>query len=134
MSGKRIVDAALTALLLCLIAYQVTGEALHEWLGVTMTALVIVHQILNRKWYGALFRGRYNAYCAAATALNALLLAAFALTAFCARPSWRTASMPTFAPMMKRWTRSRARVISSAASTNQTPPGATTPRGARPWR
>ena len=31
---KRIVDAALTVLLLCLMAYQVTGEALHEWLGV----------------------------------------------------------------------------------------------------
>lgn len=80
---KRTVDAALTALLLCLMAYQVTGEALHEWLGIGMTILVIAHQILNRKWYGALFRGKYNAYRAAATTLNALLLAAFALTALC---------------------------------------------------
>ena len=83
MSGKRIVDAALTVLLLCLMAYQVTGEALHEWLGVAMTVLVIVHQLLNRKWYGALFKGKYSVYRAAATALNAALLAAFALTAFC---------------------------------------------------
>ena len=83
MSGKRIVDAALTVLLLCLMAYQVTGEALHEWLGVSMTILVIVHQVLNRKWYGALFKGKYSAYRATATALNAALLAAFALTAFC---------------------------------------------------
>ncbi len=82
MSGKRIVDAALTALLLCLMAYQVTGEALHEWLGVAMTLLVIAHQILNRKWYGALFKGKYHACRVAATALNLLLLAAFALTAF----------------------------------------------------
>ena len=80
---KRIVDAALTALLLCLMAYQVTGEALHEWLGIAMTILVIVHQILNRRWYAALFKGKYPAYRVAATALNALLLAAFALTAFC---------------------------------------------------
>ena len=80
---KRIVDAALTVLLLCLMAYQVTGEALHEWLGVAMTVLVIVHQLLNRKWYGALFKGKYSVYRAAATALNAALLAAFALTAFC---------------------------------------------------
>ena len=29
MNGRRIVDAALTALLLCLMAYQVTGEALN---------------------------------------------------------------------------------------------------------
>ena len=83
MNGRRIVDAALTALLLCLMAYQVTGEALHEWLGVAMTVLVIVHQILNRKWYGALFKGKYPAYRIAATALNLALLAAFALTAFC---------------------------------------------------
>lgn len=83
MSGKRIVDAALTALLLCLMAYQVTGEALHEWLGVAMTELVIVHQIFNRKWYAALFKGKYPAYRIAATALNLALLAAFALTAFC---------------------------------------------------
>ena len=83
MSGKRIVDASLTALLLCLMAYQVTGEALHEWLGVAMTVLVIAHQILNRKWYSALFKGKYPAYRIGATALNALLLAAFALTAFC---------------------------------------------------
>jgi len=80
---KRIVDAALTALLLCLMAYQVTGESLHEWLGIAMTVLVIVHQFLNRRWYAALFKGKYHAYRIAATALNILLLTAFALTAFC---------------------------------------------------
>ena len=46
---KRIVDAAMTVLLLLLMAYQVTGEVLHEWIGVGMTLLVILHQILNRK-------------------------------------------------------------------------------------
>ena len=49
----------MTVLLVCLMAYQVTGEALHEWFGIGMTVLVIVHQILNRKWYSALFQGRY---------------------------------------------------------------------------
>lgn len=82
-TGKRIVDIAMTAVLLCLMAYQVTGEAAHEWCGIAMTALVLVHQILNRKWYSALLKGRYHAYRIAVTALNTLLLAAFALTAFC---------------------------------------------------
>ena len=82
-TGKRIVDIAMTAVLLCLMAYQVTGEAAHEWCGIAMTALVIVHQILNRRWYGTLLKGKYHAYRIAATALNILLLAAFALTAFC---------------------------------------------------
>ena len=29
--NKKIADACMTVLLLCLMAYQVTGEALHEW-------------------------------------------------------------------------------------------------------
>ena len=55
---KKLVDAGMTVLLLCLMAYQVTGEALHEWFGIGMTVLLIVHHILNRKWYGALFKGK----------------------------------------------------------------------------
>ena len=80
---KKAVDVCMTVLLLCLMAYQVTGETLHEWFGIGMTALLILHHILNRKWYAALFRGRYNAYRIAVTAVNTLLLAAIALTAVC---------------------------------------------------
>ena len=80
---KRIVDVCMTVLLLCLMAYQVTGEALHEWIGIGMTVLVIIHQILNRKWYGALFKGKYNAYRIATTIVNIALLLSSALTAFC---------------------------------------------------
>ena len=80
---RRVVDVGMTVLLLLQMAYQVMGEAAHEWLGMSMTALVIVHQILNRRWYGAMFRGRYTAYRIVSTCVNALLLASFALTAFC---------------------------------------------------
>ena len=80
---KRIVDAAMTVLLLFLMAYQVTGEMAHEWIGMGMTVLVIIHQILNRKWYGALFKGKYNPYRTVTTILNILLLLGIALTAFC---------------------------------------------------
>lgn len=51
---KKTIDVAMTVLLLCLLAYQVTGEALHEWAGIGMTVILIVHHILNIKWYGAL--------------------------------------------------------------------------------
>ena len=71
---RRIVDAAMTVLLLLLMAYQVTGEALHEWIGMGMTVLVIAHQILNRRWYGALLKGKYNAYRVLTTVINILLL------------------------------------------------------------
>jgi hypothetical protein len=62
-------------------AYQVTGEVLHEWIGIGMVVLVICHQILNRRWYKAVFKGKYNAYRTVTTAVNALLLLSFALTA-----------------------------------------------------
>ena len=80
---KRIVDACLTVLLLCLMAYQVTGEALHEWFGIGMTAVLILHHILNIKWYSSLFRGKYNAYRVVTVVINTLLLASVALTAVC---------------------------------------------------
>ena len=80
---KRVVDVLMSVLLLFLMAYQVTGEVLHEWIGMGMTLLVIIHQILNRRWYAGLFKGRYNPYRITTTVLNILLLAAFALTAFC---------------------------------------------------
>lgn len=80
---RRIVDVFMTVLLLFLMAYQVTGEALHEWIGMGMTLLVIIHQILNRRWYGSVFKGRYNAYRILTTAVNVLLILSFAVTAFC---------------------------------------------------
>ena len=79
---KRIIDVCMTIVLLFLMAYQVTGETLHEWIGIVMTVLVIIHQILNRKWYGALFKGKYRPYRIVTTAVNILLLLSFALTAF----------------------------------------------------
>ena len=80
---KYVVDIVMTLALLCLMAYQVTGETLHEWIGIGMTVILIVHHILNIKWYGALFKGKYNAYRIISTVTNTLLLASIALTAFC---------------------------------------------------
>ena len=81
--AKKTADILMTVLLLCLMAYQVTGEELHEWFGVGMTVLLIVHHILNIRWYGSLFRGRYTPFRVITTAVNTLLLASIALTAVC---------------------------------------------------
>ena len=48
---RRIVDVCMVVLLLCLMSYQVTGEEKHEWTGITMTMTVVLHQILNCRWY-----------------------------------------------------------------------------------
>lgn len=78
---NRAVDGVLTVLLLFLMAFQVTGDAVHEWLGIAMTAVLVLHHILNRKWYKSVFKGKYTAYRAAMTAVNTLILAAIVLTA-----------------------------------------------------
>ena len=78
---KRAVDVVLTALLLSLMAYQMTGEVLHEWLGIGITVLLIVHHILNRKWYGAIIKGRYTPFRIAVPSVNTLLLVSIVLTA-----------------------------------------------------
>ena len=78
---KRIIDMLMTIALMCLMAYQVTGEKAHEWIGITMVILVIVHQLLNKKWYTVLFSGKYNFYRIFSTIINVLLLIAFTLTA-----------------------------------------------------
>ena len=80
---KTIIDVSMTVLLLCLMAYQVTGEALHEWIGIGMTATLIIHHVLNIKWYSALFKGKYNSYRIITTVINTLLLISIVLTAFC---------------------------------------------------
>ena len=46
--AKLIVDILLGVSLLLLMSYQVVGEEGHEWTGMGMTVLMIVHQILNR--------------------------------------------------------------------------------------
>lgn len=78
---KRIVDIIMSFILIPLMAYQVTGEAAHEWLGISMVLLVIVHQVLNRKWYATLFKGNYMPFRILSIIINVLLLISFALTA-----------------------------------------------------
>ena len=80
---KHIVDVLLGVGLLLLMSYQVTGEAGHEWTGLVMTVLMILHQLLNRKWYAALFKGKYTPLRAVQTLANAALVICFVLTALC---------------------------------------------------
>ena len=78
---KIAVDILMTATLLLLMAYSLVygsdptvGEAVHEWLGVGMFVLFILHHILNRKWSRAVLRGQYTAYRVLQTVLVALVL------------------------------------------------------------
>lgn len=71
---KMGIDLLMTALLLCLMAYQVIGQKLHEWFGAGMLILFIVHNILNIRWYGNLFKGKYKLLRIVQTIVNVSVL------------------------------------------------------------
>lgn len=70
------VDLLMTGLLLFLMAFMLTGQALHEWLGAGMLALFILHHILNLRWIRRMGQGRYTPFRSLQTALALLVLAA----------------------------------------------------------
>ncbi len=72
---KMAVDGAMVILLPLLMAYSLLGEAAHEWLGIAMSALFILHHVLNRKWYGGLCKRRYSTVRTLRAATDLLLLA-----------------------------------------------------------
>ena len=43
MPKRWITDLALTVILLPLMGYSLIGEAVHEWLGLAMLALIVLH-------------------------------------------------------------------------------------------
>ena len=73
------IDIAMTVLLPMLMAYSLIGETFHEVVGTAIFVLFIIHHILNRKWYGALFKGKYNARRVFQTTLDMLLLVSMIL-------------------------------------------------------
>lgn len=71
---KMGIDLLMTVLLLCLMAYQVTGQKLHEWFGTGMLVLFLLHNILNIRWYGSLFKGKYTLLRTMQTIINISVL------------------------------------------------------------
>jgi hypothetical protein len=55
------VDAAMAACYVAVMATALVQEAPHEYLGIALFALVVAHVALNRRWFAALRRGRYDA-------------------------------------------------------------------------
>ena len=72
----------MTLTLMLLMSMQITEQIGHEYLGIFMFVLFLIHQYLNRKWYGALFKGKYTALRSFGTFVNISLLISFVMTAF----------------------------------------------------
>lgn len=58
---KILIDLAMLVLFVLLMGYHLFGEAEHEWLGVSVFALFLIHNGLNWRWYKNLFKGKYTA-------------------------------------------------------------------------
>ena len=69
-----IIDLLMVILLPMLMGYSLVGETAHEVIGIAMAALMIGHIILNRKWFAAIFKGRYNARRMLTTVVNLSLI------------------------------------------------------------
>ena len=75
---KICVDIGMTIALLLLMAYELIGQATHEWLGIGMFVLFLVHHILNGKWSRNLMKGQYTLFSIWQTILVGLVLASMA--------------------------------------------------------
>ena len=82
MKIKMFIDFFMTVLLLMLMAYQVTGEKFHEWLGTGMVVLFLMHNYLNIRWYGYLLKGKYTALRILRTVINFSTLIAILMLAY----------------------------------------------------
>ena len=50
------------------------ADLVHEILGVALFVLWAIHIFLNRRWYGGIFRGKYNPYRIMQTVINCCIL------------------------------------------------------------
>lgn len=71
--GRLLPDGLALGLLLACMAYWWLGNAAHEVMGTAFLVLVGRHMILNRRWFGAIRRGRYDAVRRVRLGLNLML-------------------------------------------------------------
>lgn len=57
---RIILDIIMTGLFITLMGYYVTDNMVHEILGVITFILFIIHNIINRKWYKGILKGKHN--------------------------------------------------------------------------
>lgn len=76
MLSKLAIDLVMVVLMLTALASPLTGNTIHEILGVSMLGLFFVHNILNWRWYKTALKGKPNVLRVLQIAVNLLLLAA----------------------------------------------------------
>lgn len=75
---RLFIDLSMTVLMLVAMAYHITGNAVHELVGVLLFVLFIVHNSLNRRWYKTIIKGRHNVRRILSIVVNLLFLVSMA--------------------------------------------------------
>lgn len=70
---KIATDLLLAVGLLLLMAYELIGQATHEWIGTGMSLLCILHLSLNWRWFRHLSQGKYPVYRVLQTIVTAIV-------------------------------------------------------------
>lgn len=78
MLYRLVIDVSMTVLMLVAMAYHITGNTIHETVGVVLLVLFIVHNILNRRWYKTILKGKYNLRRILSILVNILFLVSMA--------------------------------------------------------
>lgn len=68
----------MTVLMLVAMGYQMTGILAHEVVGVILLVLFIVHNLLNRRWYKTLLKGKFDLRRILSIMVNLLFLVSMA--------------------------------------------------------
>jgi len=73
---RMAIDITMTILSIILMGgnYLFPADIVHEILGLALFLLWAVHISLNRRWYGAIFKGKYNPYRVMQTVINSCIL------------------------------------------------------------
>ncbi|MBM7694316.1 hypothetical protein JOC77_003777 [Peribacillus deserti] len=72
---RLVIDLSMTVCMLVVMAYYITGNAIHELAGVILFLLFITHNIFNRRWYKTIFKGKHYVRRLLSIAVNLLFLA-----------------------------------------------------------
>lgn len=78
---KMILDLLMTILLPLLMIQAIAGEEVHEWIGIFVFLLFIMHHLINFNWHENLLKGNYNTVRSIGTFVNVGILICMILSA-----------------------------------------------------
>ena len=62
MKQRKSLNVLMTLLIIFVMSYQAVENVFHEIAGILLFLLFLIHNILNRKWYKNILRGKYTRF------------------------------------------------------------------------